>query len=165
VASVVFTGLWSGLLLMLTTVLHPVMESMDGRGFARFLHQFLPPARKAVSNYVAVLGMLFASLIALVALASGSGGTPLALTAIGFALVVAGPLLVSNRLAEPLYDVMLAWDPDAPPVGLGSHAGALLRDQLDPVGLHLGRVRSVPRRAGGPARLDVPALRSDYPTE
>jgi hypothetical protein len=115
VASVVFTGLWSGLLLMLTTVLHPVMESMDGRGFARFLHQFLPPARKAVSNYVAVLGMLFASLIALVALASGSGGTPLALTAIGFALVVAGPLLVSNRLAEPLYDVMLAWDQDAPP--------------------------------------------------
>jgi hypothetical protein len=32
VASVVFTGLWSGLLLMLTTVLHPVMEPMDGRG-------------------------------------------------------------------------------------------------------------------------------------
>ena len=115
VASVVFAGLWSGLLLMLTTVLHPVMEPMDGRGFALFLHQFLPPARKAVSNYVAVLGMLFSSVIAVVALASGSGGTPLALTAIGFALVVAGPLLVSNRLAEPLYDVMLAWDPDAPP--------------------------------------------------
>jgi hypothetical protein len=71
VASVVFAGLWSGLLLMLTTVLHPVMEPMDGRGFALFLHQFLPPARKAASNYVAVLGML--------------------------------------------YDVMLAWDPDAPP--------------------------------------------------
>ena len=68
-----------------------------------------------MSNYVAVLGMLFSSLIALVALASGSGRTPLARTAIGFALVVAGPLLVSNRLAEPLYDVMLAWDPDAPP--------------------------------------------------
>jgi hypothetical protein len=115
VASVVFAGLWSGLLLMLTTVLHPVMEPMDGRGFALFLRQFLPRARKAVSNYVAVLGMLFSSLVALVALAIGSGGTPLALTAIGFALVVAGPLLVSNRLAEPLYDVMLAWDPDAPP--------------------------------------------------
>jgi hypothetical protein len=99
VASVVFTGLWSGLLLMLTTVLHPVMESMDGRGFARFLHQFLPPARKAVSNYVAVLGMLFASLIALVALASGSGGTPLALTAIG--LRWWSPGRCSSRTAWP----------------------------------------------------------------
>jgi hypothetical protein len=77
VASVVFAGLWSGLLLMVTTVLHPVMEPMDGRGFALFLRQFLPRARKAVSNHAEVLGML-SSLIALVALASGSGGTPLA---------------------------------------------------------------------------------------
>lgn len=37
------------------------------------------------------------------------------LTAIGLALTVAGPLLVSNRLAEPNYDVMLAWDPEAMP--------------------------------------------------
>jgi hypothetical protein len=51
---------------------------MEGRGVARFLRQFLPRARKAVSNYAAVLGMLFSSLIALVALPSGSGGTPLA---------------------------------------------------------------------------------------
>jgi hypothetical protein len=115
VASVVFSGLWSGLLLMLTTVLHPVMEPMNGRAFARFLHRFLPPARKAASNYIAVIGMVLASLVALIALATGPGGTPLVLTAIGFALVVAGPLLVSNRRAEPLYDVMLAWDPDAPP--------------------------------------------------
>jgi hypothetical protein len=115
VASVVFAGLWSGLLLMLTTVLHPVMEPMDGRGFALFLHQFLPPARKAASNYIAVIGMVLSSLVALVVLATGAGGAPLVLTAIGFALVVAGPLLVSNRLAEPLYAVMLGWDMDAPP--------------------------------------------------
>jgi hypothetical protein len=59
--------------------------------------------------------MVLSSLVALVALASGSGGIPLVLTAIGFALVVAGPLLVSRFRAEPLYDVMLAWGPDAPP--------------------------------------------------
>lgn len=29
--------------------------------------------------------------------------------------VVDGPLVVSNRLAEPNYDVMLAWDPEAMP--------------------------------------------------
>ena len=39
------------------------------------------------------------------------------LTAIGLVLTIAGPLLVSNRLAEPNYDVMLAWDPDAMPAG------------------------------------------------
>jgi hypothetical protein len=59
--------------------------------------------------------MVLSSLVALVALASGSGGIPLVLTAIGFALVIAGPLLVSRFRAEPLYDVMLAWGPDAPP--------------------------------------------------
>jgi hypothetical protein len=34
---------------------------------------------------------------------------------IGLAFTVAGPLLVSSRLAEPNYDVMLAWDPEAMP--------------------------------------------------
>jgi hypothetical protein len=32
-------------------------------------------------------------------------------------LTVAGPLLVSNRLAEPNSDVMLSWNPDALPEG------------------------------------------------
>jgi len=34
---------------------------------------------------------------------------------IGLALTVAGPLLVSNRLAEPNYDVILGWNLDAMP--------------------------------------------------
>jgi hypothetical protein len=39
------------------------------------------------------------------------------LTAIALALIIAGPLLVSNRLAEPNYDVILAWEPDRLPAG------------------------------------------------
>ncbi|MCO8274867.1 hypothetical protein M1L60_30160 [Actinoplanes sp. TRM 88003] len=39
----------------------------------------------------------------------------MALTAIGLALTVIGPLLVSNRLSEPLYDVILGWDPSSVP--------------------------------------------------
>ena len=115
VLAVVFTGLWSGLLLMLTTVLHPMLRRMDGAGFARFLAAFLPVARKAASNYLAVFGMLIGSAGALVALAGDTGSTPFLLTAAGFVLVVLGPLLVSNRLAEPNYDVILGWDPDALP--------------------------------------------------
>jgi hypothetical protein len=50
-----------------------------------------------------------------VALGDDPGATPFVLTAIGLALTVAGPLLVSGRLAEPHYDVMLAWDPEEMP--------------------------------------------------
>jgi hypothetical protein len=114
VASVVFSGLWSGLLAMLTLVMHPMLARMDGAAFARFLRAFLPTARRAPFNYVAVVGMVVAPTVALVDL---DGGTPVLLTAIGLGLTVAGPLLVSNRLSEPNYDVMLAWDPDSLPVG------------------------------------------------
>jgi hypothetical protein len=111
----------------------------------------LPAARKAASNYIAVLGMVLSSLVALVALASGSGGIPLVLTAIGFALVVAGPLLVSRFRAEPLYDVMLAWGPDAPP----ADAGPLLRDQLAAFHRYVGGIRRIPCGVGASARVAV----------
>jgi hypothetical protein len=117
VCSVVFTGLWSGLLLMLTTVLHPMMQRMDGAGFARFLAAFLPVARKAASNYIAIIGMVVASLAAVVTLADTPGEAPFVLAAIGFLLCLGGPLLISSRLAEPNYDVILGWDPDALPAG------------------------------------------------
>ena len=115
VCTVVFTGLWSGLLLMLTTVLHPMMQRMDGAGFARFLAAFLPVARKAASNYIAVIGMVVASLAAVVTLADTPGEAPFVLAAIGFLLCLGGPLLISSRLAEPNYDVILGWDPGAVP--------------------------------------------------
>jgi hypothetical protein len=37
------------------------------------------------------------------------------LTAIGLALTLGGERGVSNRIAEPNYDRMLAWDPDLTP--------------------------------------------------
>jgi hypothetical protein len=39
----------------------------------------------------------------------------------------AGSLLVSNLLAEPNYDVMLAWDLNTMPAGLGGDPPMLLR--------------------------------------
>jgi uncharacterized membrane protein len=115
VASVVFSGTWSGLLMMLTTVLHPMMRRMEGGEFARFLRSFLPIARRAPSNYIAVIGMVVAPAVALFALGDDAGSAPFVLTAIGLALTVAGPLLVSRLFSEPNYDVMLAWDPDSLP--------------------------------------------------
>ena len=39
------------------------------------------------------------------------------LAAVGLALVIIGPLLISNRLSEPNDDRILAWDPAGPPAG------------------------------------------------
>ena len=47
-ASVVFSGLWSGLLAMLTLVMHPMLAAMDGRDFERFLRAFLPVCEKGL---------------------------------------------------------------------------------------------------------------------
>jgi hypothetical protein len=114
IASVVFTGLFSGLYGMLNTIFHKVMGAMDGPEFARFLGAFLPMARRAPFNYIVVIGMIVAPAIALIA-TNDAGSTPFVLTAIGLALTLGGNAVVSNRIAEPNYDRMLAWDPDQMP--------------------------------------------------
>ena len=117
-ASVVFAGLWSGLLAMLTTVLHPMMKPMSGEDFAGFLGAFLPIARSSLFNYAMVIGLVAAPTTALIAMGGDQAGeTVFVLTAIGLALTVFGPLLVSNRLASPNYDEILSWDPQAVPEG------------------------------------------------
>ena len=114
-ASVVFAGLWSGLLGMLTLVMHPMLAAMNGAAFERFLRAFLPVARKAWFNYVCAIGMAVAPIVALVSLRDDASSAPFVLTAIGLAIVIVGVYIVSNVWKEPLYDVMLAWDPEAMP--------------------------------------------------
>jgi hypothetical protein len=114
-ASVVFAGLWSGLLGMLTLVMHPMLAAMDGRGFEGFLRSFLPVGRKAWFNYACALGMAIAPIVALVLLWDDRGSASFVLTAIALAMVIVGVYVVSNVWKEPLYDVMLTWDPDAMP--------------------------------------------------
>ena len=110
---VVLAGLWSGLLLTLTTILHPMFRALDGPAFAEEMRRFLPAARRSPTNWIIVIGLVLAPIGALLALRSGT--TAYTLTALGLAACVAGPLLASRLLAEPNYDVMLAWDPDAVP--------------------------------------------------
>jgi hypothetical protein len=114
IASVVCTGLFSGLYCMLNLIFHRVMSTMDGPEFARFLRRFLTVARKSPFNYVVVIGMVVAPAIALIA-TDDVGGAPFVLTAIGLAFTLVGNDAVSNRIAEPNYDRMLAWDPDRMP--------------------------------------------------
>jgi hypothetical protein len=114
-ASVVFSGLWSGLLGTLTTILHPMLGAMGGRDFRNFMGAFLGFARKAWFNYVCAIGMGVAPIVALVTLWDDPGSTSFLLTAIGLGSVIFGVYIVSNVWKEPHYDVMLAWDPEAMP--------------------------------------------------
>jgi hypothetical protein len=109
--SVVATALWSGLLLTLTTILHPMFAPRSATGFTEDMRRFLPIARKSPTNYVLVLAMVAGPVVALVGLWSEAGSAPFLLTAAGLAATVAGPLLMSSRLAEPNYTVILGWDP------------------------------------------------------
>ena len=58
--------------------------------------------------------MVLAPAVALIA-TDAAGSTPFVLTAIGLALTLGGNAVVSNRIAEPNYDRMLAWEPDHMP--------------------------------------------------
>ena len=117
IACVVFAGLWSGLLAMLTTILHPILKGMDGAGFTRFLGSFLPIARRAPFNYVMVLGLVAAPTTALIASNDQTGDTVFVLTAVGLGLTIIGPLLISRLFSEPNYDVILSWNPEDVPQG------------------------------------------------
>ena len=96
VACVVFTGLWSGELAMLTLVMHRMLAAMNSGDFARFLRAFLPPARRAPFNYTMVIGMVVSPIVALFALGV-SAGAPFVLTAIGLGLTVVFDVLSSLR--------------------------------------------------------------------
>jgi len=113
--ALVCAGLWSGLLLTLTTILHPMCAARDGSGFTSDLRRFLPIARSSPTNYVLVIGLVVGPAIALVGLRHDPTGAPFVLTTIGLALTVTGPLLISRYAAEPNYDVILGWDPAALP--------------------------------------------------
>jgi hypothetical protein len=106
---------FSGLLGMLTTIMHPMLAAMDSRDFRNFMDGFLRYARKSWFNYAWSLGMGIGPIVALVLLWEDLGSTSFVLTAIGLGIVIVGVYVVANVWKEPHYDVILAWDPEALP--------------------------------------------------
>lgn len=111
--TVAFAGLWSGLLLTITTILHPMFAHQELRGFVSDLSRFLPVARTSPTNYICVVGLVVAPAITLLAFDDRSSGS-FVLTATGLALTVVGAFGFSRFLAEPNYDQILGWDGTRP---------------------------------------------------
>ena len=117
-ATVFVSGLASGLLGMLSTIMRPMLEAMDGREFRNFMEAFLRYAGKSwgrAYNYVWSLGMTIGPVVALVLLSDDPGSTSFVLTATGLVIVIGGVLIVSNAWKTPTYNLILAWDPEALP--------------------------------------------------
>ncbi len=117
-ATVFFSGLASGLLGMLCTIMRPMLTDMDGRDFRNFMEAFLRFADQSwgkVYNLGWSLGMFLLPIVALVLLWDDRGSTSFVFTAIGLGIVFVGVIIVSNAVKTPHYKVMLAWDPEAMP--------------------------------------------------
>ena len=117
-ATAFLSGLASGLLGMLSTIIRPMLAAMDGRDFRNFMEAFLRFADKSwgrVYNYAWSLGMTIGPVVALVLLWDDPGSTSFVLTAIGLGIVIVGVLIVSNMWKTPTYKLILAWDPEAMP--------------------------------------------------
>ena len=117
-ATVFFSGLAAGLLGMLCTIMRPMLGAMDGRDFRSFMEAFLRYADHGlgkVYNLAWALVMALGPIVALVLLGDDPGSTAFILTAIGLAIVLVGIWVVSNVWKTPTYNLILAWDPEAPP--------------------------------------------------
>jgi hypothetical protein len=66
--SVIAAGLWSGLMLTLTTILHPMFASREAGAFAEDMRRFLPIAHRSPTNYILVLALVIAPTLALIGL-------------------------------------------------------------------------------------------------
>ena len=117
-ATVFLSGLASGLLGMLSTIMRPMLAAMDGRDFRNFMEAFLQFAGKSwgkVYNYAWSMGMTIGPAVTLALLWDDAGSTSFVLSAIGLAIVIVGVLVVSNVWKTPTYNLILAWDPEALP--------------------------------------------------
>jgi len=109
--TIFFSGLASGLLGMLCTIMRPMLAEMDGPDFRLFMGAFLRFAGESLGklyNLAWSLVMFLLPVVVLVLLWDDRGSASFVLTAIGWVIVFVGVIIVSNAVKTPHYKVMLA---------------------------------------------------------
>jgi hypothetical protein len=114
-AAVVTTGLFSGLVLYIVGMFQPLLSQLTASEFTVVMDRFLPAARKNPLNWLFTLTSLLAPVVVLILLRDHRDSAMFWLTVGGSVTFIAGPILGSRLVAEPLYDVMLSWDAHDPP--------------------------------------------------
>jgi hypothetical protein len=105
VITVLSTGLFTGLLMTVVFFFQKALRDLSGPQFALVMQRFLAITRTHPLNYAMTLISGFVPVATLILLLRhpGSGA------------FWGGIILTSRYVAEPLYDVFVGWDADAPP--------------------------------------------------
>jgi uncharacterized membrane protein len=113
--SILSTGLFTGLLMTIVFFFEKALSGLSGPQFTSVMRRFLAITRTHPLNYAMVLTSGFVPIATLVVLREHPGSGAFVLTIGGLLAFWGGPILTSRFFAEPLYDIFLSWDIEAPP--------------------------------------------------
>jgi uncharacterized membrane protein len=115
VITVLSTGLFAGLLMTVVFFFQKALRDLSGPQFALVMQRFLAITRTHPLNYAITLISGFVPIVTLIMLRQQLGSGAFLFTLGGLLAFWGGIILTSRYVAEPLYDVFVGWDADAPP--------------------------------------------------
>lgn len=110
--SALCSGLFAGFILAMLSVVEQTLRGLSAERYAHTMQGIITNGRKSHVVLILLLLPIPTTLVALTALPLNE---VFILAFAGALVYLSASLLVSNRIAEPLYDTMMAWSPDAPP--------------------------------------------------
>ena len=113
IVAAISTGLFTGLLMTILAFFQRVLKDLTAPEFTLVIQRFLGVVRTHPLHYGLVITSVLAPVVALLLL-RGSAGSP------AFLLILAGlvsffAVLASRYFVEPVYDIFLSWEVEAPP--------------------------------------------------
>ncbi len=111
--SAVGFGLFCGFILAMASVVQAVLDDLPAPEYTRVMQGIIAHGRRSWVVKVLLLVPLFAAFVVLPLL--WQARTVFVLLLVSTLVFLAGALVTSRRLAEPLYDVIMQWDAQAPP--------------------------------------------------
>ncbi len=106
-------GLFSGFVVAMASVVQAMLDDLNCTEYTCVMQRIIARGRESVVVKVLLLGKLLVGVVAMVLAWPQRGVFVLAL--VGWVVFFVGALLVSRQMAEPLYDIVMSWDVQAPP--------------------------------------------------